>query len=192
MLMWSFTLSSVTWHRINKCVSAAFLSYGVMLIGGVALQDLNGLRLFDAKTSMQVSNQAMPFLVVKNMAELEQQLLLAKQKNQSVLLDFYADWCASCVAMDKYVFTQPTVKHALSQLVLLRADVTKNNAFDQALLKRFHVIAPPTMVFFNRVGQVLPMQQIVGEVGAETLLADLKKASESEKIKYCKAGMQYC
>ena len=50
-------------------------------------------------------------------------------------------WSSMCLATD--------VHNALTHFVLLRANVTDNDAFDQALLKRFNVVAPPTMVFFG-------------------------------------------
>ena len=34
-------------------------------------------------------------------------------------------------------------------LVLLKADVTANNAEDRALLKRFHLFGPPGTIFFD-------------------------------------------
>ena len=54
-------------------------------------------------------------------------------------------------------------------------DLTANNAFDQAILKRFHVIGPPTIIFFNAKGQELTSARIVGEVGAEEFFAHIKK-----------------
>ena len=37
-------------------------------------------------------------------------------------------------------------------MVLLRADVTANNADDQALLKRFGIFGPPTIAFYGSDG----------------------------------------
>jgi thiol:disulfide interchange protein DsbD len=50
--------------------------------------------------------------------------------------------------MEKYTFTQAAVREALSNVVLLQADVTANDADDQALLKRFGIFGPPTIAFF--------------------------------------------
>ena len=66
-----------------------------------------------------------------------------------LLLDFYADWCVSCKEMEKYTFTDPAVQAALADFVLLKADVTANDATDQALMQRFGIIGPPGTLFFR-------------------------------------------
>ena len=49
------------------------------------------------------------------------------------MLDFYADWCVSCIEMEEYTFTDAGVQAALSNTVLLQADVTENDEADQEL-----------------------------------------------------------
>ena len=53
------------------------------------------------------------------------------------MLDFYADWCVSCIEMEEFTFTDADVQNALANTVLLQADVTANDEEDQALLNRF-------------------------------------------------------
>ena len=43
------------------------------------------------------------------------------------MLDFYADWCVSCIEMEEYTFITPEVQAALGNTVPLQADVTKND-----------------------------------------------------------------
>src|SRR5215470_16219922 len=54
--------------------------------------------------------------------------------------------------MERYTFTDPAVQAALSNTVLLRANVTQNNADDQALLQRFGIFGPPTIAFYGTDG----------------------------------------
>ncbi len=51
------------------------------------------------------------------------------------MLDFYADWCVSCKEMERYTFSDPAVIAELGRFVLLQADVTANDADDQALMQ---------------------------------------------------------
>ena len=108
------------------------------------------------------------FTIVKNMDELNQQL--SQSKGLPVLLDFYADWCESCIIMDKKVFDQEEVKKSLNKFVLLRVDISHNSAADATLLKSFGVIAPPTILFFNNYGQEVNSKRIVGELNANEFL----------------------
>jgi thiol-disulfide isomerase/thioredoxin len=70
-----------------------------------------------------------------SLADLDREVFQAKAQGKSVLLDFSAEWCTSCKEMERYTFTDPSVQQALKGTVLLRADVTENNADDQALLR---------------------------------------------------------
>ena len=68
------------------------------------------------------------------------------------MLDFYADWCVSCKEMERFTFTDPAVQRRLAGALLLRADVTANNAEDRELLRRFRLFGPPALIFFDAAG----------------------------------------
>ena len=86
-----------------------------------------------------------------------------------VILDLYADWCISCKVMERSVFPVPQVAEKLSQFTLLRADVTLNDDQDQALLKRFGLFGPPSLVFFADNGSEMADFRIQGEVDSDIL-----------------------
>jgi len=88
------------------------------------------------------------FRTIKSSQELDRELSAAQAGGKPLLLDFYADWCVSCKEMEKYTFTDPAVQAALAGFVLLKADVTANDATDQALMQRFGIIGPPGTLFF--------------------------------------------
>jgi thiol:disulfide interchange protein DsbD len=113
------------------------------------------------------------FIIVRNASELGKQLQLAKAKNKPVIVDFYADWCASCVAMDRDVFGIQLVKQTLKNYTLIRADLSDNTQADEELLKKFKIIAPPTILFFDKNGLELSGQRIVGEINAKEFLERL-------------------
>ena len=91
------------------------------------------------------------------------------------MLDFYADWCVSCKEMERLTFTDARVHKALADVVLLQADVTANNADDQALLKRFGLFGPPGTIFFDAQGRELKAR-VVGFERADTFLESLRRA----------------
>src|SRR5690606_975448 len=79
------------------------------------------------------------FTKVYSVAELDH---LLANSNRPVMLDFYADWCVSCIEMEKFTFSDPQVAGQMSDLLLVQADVTKNTPEDRALLKRFNLYGP--------------------------------------------------
>jgi thiol:disulfide interchange protein DsbD len=89
------------------------------------------------------------FRTIKSSADLDRELQAAQAAGKPLLFDFYADWCVSCKEMEKYTFTDPAVHAALADVVLLKADVTANDAVDQALMQRFGIIGPPATLFFR-------------------------------------------
>lgn len=90
-----------------------------------------------------------------------------------VMLDFYADWCVSCIEMEKFTFSDPQVAAQMSQFLLVQADVTKNNADDRALLKRFHLFGPPGIMFFDAHGKLIADARVVGFQNARQFSAVL-------------------
>ena len=91
------------------------------------------------------------------------------------MLDFYADWCVSCIEMEKLTFTEPAVKQVMAQMLLLQADVTANDANDRALLKRFGLFGPPGIIFFGRQGQEILEARVIGFKTSDYFLQQLQQ-----------------
>jgi thioredoxin:protein disulfide reductase len=121
-----------------------------------------------------VSSETSNFQTIKGIADLKRALIQAKQQNKPVLVDFYANWCLSCKEMERIIFTAPQVKSLMSHFILLRADVTANDDKDKALERQFHVIAPPTFLFFAPNGQELTDSRIVGQEETQTFANHLQ------------------
>ena len=96
--------------------------------------------------------------------------------NRPVMLDFYADWCVSCKEMERYTYSDPSVQSRLAQAVLLKADVTKNDAADRALLKRFGLFGPPGTIFFDAHGREVTSARAIGYQNTEHFLETLRVA----------------
>jgi thiol:disulfide interchange protein DsbD len=153
---------------------AAFRSQGARLVsrGLAALSLLAGLLVLfgavrGATNPLQPLQTAaakvdLPFQRIKSIQDLEAQVTAANAAGKSVMLDFYADWCISCIEMEHYTFSEPEVQAALANTVWLQADVTANDAIDQALLKHFGIIAPPSIIFFGLDGTEQRPYRVVG------------------------------
>jgi thioredoxin:protein disulfide reductase len=89
------------------------------------------------------------FTQIETLEELHQHLANARANKQWVMLDYYADWCVACSEMANDTFSDQKVLSALSQTVLLQADVTDNSPAGQALLKQFKLMGLPAILFFG-------------------------------------------
>ncbi|MNU96913.1 Thiol:disulfide interchange protein DsbD precursor [compost metagenome] len=110
------------------------------------------------------------FITIKDPQALQRELDAAQAQGQWVLLDYYADWCVSCKVMEKQVFGKTRVLEALSDVRLLRLDVTADNAASRELLGRYKVPGPPSLLWIGVDGEERRSQRITGEVDADTFL----------------------
>src|SRR5690606_3912378 len=83
------------------------------------------------------------FVQIDSSEELDQ---ILAQADRPIMLDFYADWCVSCIEMERFTFSDLDVARKLDQFVLVQADVTKNEAAHRELLKRFRLFGPPGII----------------------------------------------
>lgn len=155
------------WRTLGQGFGLVLLVYGVLMLVGVAAdgrnpwQPLRGTSLLgDLATA-----PALAFQPVKSVGGLRQ--ALAAAAGRTVMLDFYADWCVSCKELERYTFSDPRVREALAHTQLLRADVTADDAQDQALLRHFHLVGPPAILFFDHNGQERPAFRVMGYMSAK-------------------------
>jgi len=154
------------WRKFWKGIGLVILLYGALLLVGAGsggndvLRPLEGTRLAGASAAVPV--KTLGFTRIKSLSDLNDALATASAGGKAVMLDFYADWCVSCKEMEKYTFTDPAVRQMLNERVLLQADVTANDAQDQALLQHFGLIGPPSILFFSPQGRECDTRRVMG------------------------------
>jgi len=133
----------------------------IMLIGSFsgASNPFNPLEKFGACTPIGQTQTKNSFKRVNTINELEQEI---KNANQMVMIDFGADWCASCKELEHITFPDPTVSKLMSEFKLLKVDVTKNTDTDKALLKKYNIFGPPAIIFYDAKGNELKSFKTIG------------------------------
>jgi thiol:disulfide interchange protein DsbD len=87
---------------------------GALLVGALAggRDPLQPLQAFQVQAAREETR--LPFRRIKTVAELDQAITSASAAGRPVMLDFYADWCASCLEMERYTFPNAEVRAALA------------------------------------------------------------------------------
>jgi thiol:disulfide interchange protein DsbD len=171
---------------VRRGLGALAAIYGVlMLVGALSgrsdpLQPLVGVVGVPAGTPGATASGPVQagahFKRIKSVTDLDAAIAAANAAGKTVMLDFYADWCASCKEMEKFTFPEPSVQAALAGTVLLQADVTANDDVDQALMQRFGILGPPSILFFGQDGAEKTAYRVVGFKPADEFAAHVQQA----------------
>ena len=148
---------------------------GIIAVLGLLASAQPILNYWFGNSTTQTQQATVSFTRIANVAELEEQLALAKAAGKPVMLDFYADWCVACKEFEKYTFHDPSVEAKLQDFVLLQADVTKNQVQDIELLKHMNVLGLPTIEFWDASGEHVSNARLTGFMQAEPFLEHIKQ-----------------
>ena len=146
----------------------------------VSAQPLQNWVWQDNATTSQAANaqsavkNSLVFQQISNYDEL--QAVLKQHPNKIAMLDLYADWCVACKEFEHKTFADPQVQTALSDVLLLRVDMTNNSESNRTLMKALAVTGLPTIIFFNQQGEEIQAQRITGFLPAEAFMATLNAA----------------
>ncbi len=176
----SLTPDSGVAQKLGKGAGLLAILYGLVLFFGALTGGTNPLKPMASiqfAGGMSIAKEKhLEFTRIKTVDDLDREIEKAAAAGKSVMLDFYADWCVSCIEMEEYTFITPEVQAALANTVPVQADVTKNDAEDQVLLERFGVFGPPTIIFFGSDGEQRHGYEVVGFMNAEDFSAHVRQA----------------
>ncbi|TBR40926.1 protein-disulfide reductase DsbD [Marinomonas agarivorans] len=177
--------ANITPIRLGLAIIA--LIFGTLQIVGAASGNTNMFRPLEKLAASHTTNTTehnLTFATVYSLEDLNN-VIQANLSNPSgskpILFDLYADWCISCKIMEKEIFMAADVLPLLEQFTLVKADVTKNSAANQALMNHYQLYGPPTVLFFSEHGQ--HMEEL-------TLIGEPSKKEVTERLMYILASAQ--
>lgn len=83
--------------------------------------------------------------------------------NKPMLIEFWAVWCPPCKVMDDDVYTNASVKAAITKVMPVRIDVDKQ----ESVARQYEITAMPTLIFADSYGNEL--FRFSGNVSVETM-----------------------
>lgn len=82
--------------------------------------------------------------------DLHKTLTEAKKSGKPVFVDFYADWCKNCIAMEKTTFQAPEVKKKMENYEFIKIDATDTEDPEiQKILSRYNIKGLPTFLILK-------------------------------------------
>jgi thiol:disulfide interchange protein DsbD len=172
-----FLTSHTSWRFASMGFAMlALLTGSVLLLGSAGDDSVNATRIIGRFVTVQSEPSVR---TVRSVAALDQELAEARTDGKPVMLDFSADWCVECRVMDA-VLRKPEVRERLQDFRMVRADVTAVDAASRALMQRFEIVGPPTILLFGTKGSGDPASRIVGAVDADSLLSKLSTVASAD------------
>ncbi|WP_299804505.1 protein-disulfide reductase DsbD [uncultured Shewanella sp.] len=106
--------------------------------------------------------QSHGFKRIKSLEDLNSEIAAASAQGKTVMLDLYADWCVACKEFEAITFKDAQVLERMNKMVLLQADVTKNDAIDIELLEHYNILGLPTLLMFDENGAIRDDLRVTG------------------------------
>lgn len=165
------------WQKFWKGIAFVFAIYGIFLMIGFATGNSDPLKPLASFSTEKLNGQSniTVFQPVKSVSDFDIKLQQGMHNNQITMLDFYADWCIACKEMEHKTFNNAQVAMQLQSFNTLQANITNNDILDKALMKKYDIIAPPAILFFDNNGNEIKSARIIGEMDAKTFLQHLSQ-----------------
>jgi len=143
------------WGKTRRGLSIALMVYGIcLMLAGLAGQD-DPLKPLDfSHASARIQGQSIPFEVkplftrYNSVTAIHQAIKQARHKKQPVVVDLYADWCASCKVMERDVFRQPEAQALAQEAAFFQLDITDSTPKQMAFLQQHGLFGPPSLLFY--------------------------------------------
>jgi thiol:disulfide interchange protein DsbD len=157
-----------------------YSGFVIILIGcAMLINQLVGMEKENTNQELFADSQSL-FTPVISVEDLDQNLIIAAKESRITLLYFTADWCVSCRQLERETFTNAALISLLAEINSVKADLSLNNEKDKALMSKYSIFGPPTMLIFNSSGKEQKSLRKIGVIKAEELLNDLNRLRNNQ------------
>jgi len=160
----------------NKKRREIYTGFVVILIGFSML--INQFAVIQKENTRQ--KLSIKFEQILSIKDLDENLRIASKDNKITLLYFTADWCVSCRQLERETFTDKALISLLAEINTIKADVSMDSKEDKALMNKYGIFGPPTMLIFNTNGEEKNSLRKIGVTKAEELLTDLNRLKDKQ------------
>lgn len=162
--------------------SVVALVYGVLLFAGAA----SGHENFESPLAVQSNNMSdnttsssrptsTLFTYIDTLSALKNKLAQAKQQHKPVMMEFFAAWCSSCKEVDREILSDTSIRSSMKSFVTIRVDVSERNAELSRMMAAYNVVGVPTMLFFDKNGQLYDASNLNDGITKDNLQTILNK-----------------
>ncbi len=125
---------------------------------------LIGLLLFSILSTAVIPATAQP----TQWYTYEEGILAADVKEKPIIMDFYADWCQPCIAMEEGTYPDPRVIGEMADFIAIKVDTQKRIDIES----KYGIAYYPTVVFLDPKGREISRH--VGYLGPEEMVQEIK------------------
>lgn len=124
-------------------------------------------------TSISLQSPSSLFEYVDTLPGLESKLQKAKSSHKPVMIEFFATWCPICKRVDQEVLSDIAVQKSMRVFDTIRIDVSEGTRDTAVIMKKYHVYAVPTVIFYDKQGSLVNGDKVRHGVNKQKLLATL-------------------
>lgn len=162
---------------LSLLLALVLLTWSGLLIWAAARGQDDPLRPWQALTApardMAASSDDF-FRHITDPAVLDAAVAEAKSQGKPVIIDVYADWCVSCIEMERNILSKPEVRAALAEGVRLKFDITATSEAQLNWLQQKQLFGPPAFLAWNSRGEARP--SLIGEADQKAFMKFLENS----------------
>lgn len=191
-ILWSLLIVFIIYVIIYRLKSKALIKYRwillVLTLVTFALfiyllnKEPSFSRIFSVSDKELIQENGLNYYQVKHIKSLDILLTKARDNKTTLIIDYYAEWCTYCKKFHQEVLYDKEVQAKIKDWWLVLLDVTDSDQEALVLLRRYQVVAPPTIIFLNEQGLEIRDTRLIGDINKETFLRIVDEIKKDKSL----------